>query len=75
MSTALTENAESAIIVQGFRGNAEYNTTPHVFVGRLPDGGAGPIHMEFTLTPEGAHILSEELRKHAEFAINNQEEN
>lgn len=54
------------IIVQGFRANGD--KPGYVFVG-FPDGD---MHLsdveEIELSPENAHILSEEIRKHAEFA-------
>lgn len=60
--TAVIDGLNGSIIVQGFRGDE-----PYVFVGGLTFDDLDE-HREFHLTPEEAHILGEELRKHAEFA-------
>lgn len=71
--TSFVETAiphESAV-VQGFPASAEDGIEPYVFIGVTDDGS---IFQEITLTPENAHILSEEIRKHAEYAVSAEEE-
>lgn len=50
------------LVIQGFRGDK-----PYVFIGSLMNDGLDPDR-EYKLTPENAHILSEEIRKHAEWS-------
>lgn len=68
-----TTDGESAVVVQGFRRNDELGIEPYVFIGFdgeiLAEEDIEPI-----LTPENAHILSEEIRKHAEYAASAEEE-
>lgn len=56
------------VLVQGFKGDVAQGIAPYVFVGVFDEKDDGDAPPEFTLTPENAHILSEEIRKHAEFA-------
>ena len=53
-------------IIQGFRANEELGIGPYVFIGYLDENGDMIAETEYSA--EGAHILSEEIRKHAEFA-------
>lgn len=68
LSKVETLEGES-VLVQGFRGSEALGISPYVFIGvfddKDDDAGYPP---EFTLTPENAQILGEEIRKHAEFA-------
>lgn len=64
---------ETELIVQGFRGGG--GRKPYVFIGELLKSPEGDfIPNEISLTPENAHILSEEIRKHAEFSLQQAEE-
>ena len=63
-----TTNPDVEVFVQGFRRNEDTGFEPYVFVGTLEQAE------EITLTPENAQILGEELRKHAEYAVNAAEE-
>lgn len=73
MASTKVEVLGGELVVQGFRGSAINSIEPYVFIGIVnADGGLEPIE-GFELTPENAHILSEEIRKQAEFS-NNQEE-
>jgi hypothetical protein len=56
----------TTVVVQGFRGDDERGINPYVFLGVAGEGDW--VDIEINLTPENAHILSEEIRKHAEFA-------
>ena len=61
------------MVIQGFRGGkAELDGNvvefqPSVSVNFWPSGEDSPV-FSGDLTPENAHIISEEIRKHAEFA-------
>lgn len=64
-----SECGTAVVAVQGFR---KMEDDPnYVFIGI--DEGSGFVN-EIVLTPENAHILSEEIRKHAEFANSSAEE-
>lgn len=54
-----TTRPEVPLYVQGFQAGGGFE--PYVWIGSPDDDEGG-----FMLTPEGAHILSEEIRKHAE---------
>ena len=54
------------VIVQGFKGSEGHDIKPYVLVGII--GEVGWTEFSGELSPESAHILSEEIRKHAEFA-------
>lgn len=71
-SFVATTDGESAVVIQGFPRNDELGIEPYVFLG--VDGGGDLAEIEATLTPENAHILSEEIRKHAEYAASAEEE-
>lgn len=66
------------LVIQGFRGSEGLSLDPYVFIGVLVDdlgeGGETWVDTEIELTPENAHILSEEIRKHAEYASSAEEE-
>lgn len=62
-----TTDGESHVVVQGFRRNDERGVDPYVFIG--VDGEGDWLDIEINLTPENAHVLSEEIRKHAEFSL------
>lgn len=68
---AVIDEAESELIVQGFRSGG--GREPYVFIGSLLGDEFDDLR-EVTLTAENAHILSEEIRKHAEFASSAEEE-
>lgn len=53
------------VIVQGFSGEDAY-----VFIGNRNPASGSLGATQFALTPENAHVLSEEIRKHAESAAN-----
>jgi len=53
-------------VVQGFRPDAENGYPGVVYLATIDQSGTHVGAVE--LTPENAHILSEEIRKHAEFA-------
>lgn len=59
------------VTIQGFRQGAGGNS--EVFIG-ITENGDGLFKETLTLTPENAHILSEEIRKHAEFSLQQAEE-
>lgn len=66
---ASTVQAQDGVIalIQGFRGSEGHGIQPYVYMDfRDEETGDDPTMVEFT--PENAHILSEEIRKHAEFA-------
>lgn len=65
-SSYVEVDGSTSVVVQGFRENDERGINPYVFLGVLGEGDWS--HIEVSLTPENAHILSEEIRKHAEFA-------
>ena len=71
-SVVKTLGGETAVVVQGFKRNDELGIEPYVFLG--VDGGGEWADIEANLSPEDAHILSEEIRKHAEFAQSVREE-
>lgn len=62
---AVVDDASSELVVQGFRAGGGRES--YVFIGSLV-GDELDDAREVALTPENAHILSEEIRKHAEFA-------
>lgn len=66
------------VVVQGFRGSEGLSLDPYVFIGVLSsdadEDGDPWVDIEIELTPENAHILSEEIRKHAEYANSAEEE-
>lgn len=62
-----TTDAEVTVVVQGFRRNDERGAEPYVFIGAGNEGGEADI--EINLTPLNAHVLSEEIRKHAEYSL------
>lgn len=55
---------QGSVVVQGFRKDGE-DGTPYVFIGY--DVGAVLVPL-LELSSESAHIMSEEIRKQAEFA-------
>ena len=68
-STVPVHAQDANVVVQGFRGNAKMEIAPSVFIG-VADSEGQWSKFEGELSTENAHILSEELRKHAEYASN-----
>lgn len=67
MTVEITQSMTgTAVFIEGFKGSEEY-FPPYVFVG-VEDKDTGGWAAQLSLTPENAHILSEQIRKHAEFA-------
>lgn len=62
LSRVPTTNEDVEVLVQGFKRNEDKGFEPYVFVGTMEES------TDLSLTPENAHILGEEIRKHAEFA-------
>lgn len=69
---ATVDGVEVTAIVQGFRPGPKH-TEPYVFLG-VVDPEKDSLATEVTFSTEAAHILSEEIRRHAEFAQTVREE-
>lgn len=67
MQASKVETLDGELIIQGFREDKDRATPSYVFLGQLDNAGQ-LTNAEYELTPENAHIASEEIRKHAEFA-------
>lgn len=63
---AIVDDVATQLIVQGFRTSDTLDG--YVFIGSLV-GDELDESREVILTPEDAHILSEEIRKHAEYSL------
>lgn len=68
---AVVDGVNTEVIVQGFRRGG--SSDAYVFIGALVDDALADAR-DITLTPENAHILGEEIRKHAEYSLGGKED-